>query len=143
MKNLILTIIGVVLTAAVATTDERPVTYEQLPTPAKTYIESNFNGEKVTLATREDDLFLPDYTVLLADGTKLEFTNSGKLKQVSSKNGISSDLIPVTIRDYVSAHYPDAGYLDFEIGRKTYEVKLTNRMELKFNRNFHVIEIDY
>ena len=135
--------IGVALTASIAVADEKPVTYEQLPTPAKTYIESNFNGEKVTLTTKEDDLFLPDYTVLLADGTKLEFTNSGKLKQVSSKNGISPELIPVTIRDYVSAHYPDAGYLDFEIGRKTYEVKLTNRMELKFNRNFHVIEIDY
>lgn len=143
MKNLILTMIGVALTASIAVADEKPVTYEQLPTPAKTYIESNFNGEKVTLTTKEDDLFLPDYTVLLADGTKLEFTNSGKLKQVSSKNGISPELIPVTIRDYVSAHYPDAGYLDFEIGRKTYEVKLTNRMELKFNRNFHVIEIDY
>ena len=128
MKNLILTMIGVALTASIAVADEKPVTYEQLPTPAKTYIESNFNGEKVTLTTKEDDLFLPDYTVL---------------KQVSSKNGISPELIPVTIRDYVSAHYPDAGYLDFEIGRKTYEVKLTNRMELKFNRNFHVIEIDY
>lgn len=143
MKRIATFLIGIAALAAMASAEDRPVTYEQLPAPAKVYIESNFSGEKVSFATKDDDIFYPDYTVMLMDGTKLEFTNSGKLKSVSSKKGISPDLVPVTIREYVSAHYPDAGYLDYEVGRRTYEVKLTNRMELKFNSNFHIIEVDF
>ena len=44
--------------------------------------------------------------------------------------------------EYVKAYYPDATILQYEVGRKTYEVKLSNRMELKFNSRFNVIEVD-
>ena len=46
------------------------------------------------------------------------------------------------IKDYVKMHYPDAFFVEYEIGRKSYEVKLSNRLEIKFNRSFNVIEID-
>ena len=143
MKKIVMSIIGLVFFAFVSLADDRPVTYDQLPAPAKAFIEANFNGQKVTFASKDDDLILPDYNVLMADGTQIEFSNSGSLKKVSSKNGISAELVPVTIREYVAAHYPEAGYLEYEVGRRTYEVKLTNRMELKFNSNFNVIEVDY
>lgn len=143
MKNLIFTIVGLMSFIIMANADDRPVAYEKLPEPAKAYIASNFAGESVLLSTKDDELFLPDYYVVLANGVRLEFSNSGQLKQVASHDGISEDLIPVSIREYVSAHYPDAGYLEYEVGRRTYEVKLTNRMELKFNSNFHIMEVDF
>ena len=143
MKKVVFSVIGMAILTLAALADGKPVTYEQLPAPAKSYIEANFNGENITVATKEDDFILPDYNVLLSNGTMLEFSNSGSLKKVASRSGIPAEIVPVTIREYVAAHYPGAGFLEFEIDRKTYEVKLTNRMELKFNSNFNVIEVDY
>ena len=42
----------------------------------------------------------------------------------------------------VKATYPDAVITEYEIGRRHYEIKLSNRLELKFNRNFALVEID-
>lgn len=142
MKKIILTTMTACAFAAMASCHEKPVTYEQLPAAAKTYIMDNFPSDKVTLATQDDDAIRPDYEVRLASGVEIEFDHSGAMKKVSSKTGISSDLVPEAIRRYISAHYPDAGYLEYEIGRRTYEVKLTNHLEFKFNSNFHLIEID-
>ena len=128
--------------AAALSADDRPMAFEKLPVAAKEYIQTNFPGEKTTMVTKDDDLIFADYTVMLSNGIKLEFEHSGALTQISSPNGIPAELVPVSIRNYVQAHYPDAGYLDFEIGKRTYEVKLTNRMELKFNNSFHIIEVD-
>ena len=128
--------------AAALSADDRPMAFEKLPVAAKEYIQTNFPGEKTTMVTKDDDLIFADYTVMLSNGIKLEFEHSGALTQISSPNGIPAELVPVSVRNYVQAHYPDAGYLDFEIGKRTYEVKLTNRMELKFNNSFHIIEVD-
>jgi len=142
MKKIALTMISLAAFAAALSADDRPMAFEKLPVAAKEYIQTNFPGEKTTMVTKDDDLIFADYTVMLSNGIKLEFEHSGTLTQISSPNGIPAELVPVSIRNYVQAHYPDAGYLDFEIGKRTYEVKLTNRMELKFNNNFHIIEID-
>lgn len=128
--------------AAALSADDRPMAFEKLPVAAKEYIQTNFPGEKTTLVTKDDDLIFADYTVMLSNGIELEFEHSGALTQISSPNGIPAELVPVSIRNYVQTHYPDAGYLEFEIGKRTYEVKLTNRMELKFNNSFHIIEVD-
>ena len=122
--------------------DDRPVTFNQLPAAAQAFITTNYAGEKISYATVDDDLILPDYNVMLANGVKIQFEHNGALEKIESRAGIPSDLVPVQIRDYVQLHYPDAIFTGYEIGRKSYEVKLSNRLEIKFNRNFHVIEID-
>ena len=122
--------------------DDRPVTFNQLPAAAQAFINTNYAGEKFSYATVDDALILPDYNVMLANGVKIQFEHNGALEKIESRAGIPSDLVPVQIRDYVQLHYPDAIFTGYEIGRKSYEVKLSNRLEIKFNRNFHVIEID-
>lgn len=122
--------------------DDKPVTFNQLPAAAQEFINTNYAGEKVSYATVDDDLILPDYNVMLANGVKIQFEHSGALEKIESRAGIPSDLVPFQIRDYVKIHYPDAIFIGYEIGRKSYEVKLSNRLEIKFNKNFHVIEID-
>ena len=42
----------------------------------------------------------------------------------------------------VKTYYPDARITEYEIERRHYDVKLSNRLELKFNRNFTLIGID-
>lgn len=126
-----------------AKADDRPVTFEQLPAAAQAFISENYPADKISYATIDDDLIRPDYTVVLVSGVKIEFDNSGALEKISSKpDGVPAEIIPVQIREYVRHHYPDAAYVEYEIGRKSYEVTLSNRLELKFNRNFALVGID-
>lgn len=122
--------------------DDRPVTFNQLPAAAQAFINTNYPGEKISYATVDDDFVRPDYNVMLANGVKIQFENSGALEKIESRAGVPEGLIPVQIKEYVKMHYPDAVVVEYEIGRKSYEVKLSNRLEVKFNRNFNVIEID-
>lgn len=126
-----------------AKADDRPVTFEQLPAAAQAFIVENYPADKISYATIDDDLIRPDYTVVLVSGVKIGFENNGALEKITSKqDGIPAGIIPVQIREYVRHHYPDAAYVEYEIGRKSYEVTLSNRLELKFNRNFALIGID-
>ena len=122
--------------------DDKPVTFDKLPKPVKEFITANYPGEKVTFAAVDDDLVRPDYSVLLGNGVKLQFEHSGALEKIECQAGIPEGLVPYQIKDYVKVHYPDAQFVEYEIGKKNYEVKLSNRLELKFNKNFHLIEID-
>jgi hypothetical protein len=142
MKKIIALTIGIFACTVMASCHEKPVTFEQLPIAAKTYINTNFPGDKVAIAVVDDDLIRPDYEVRLASGMELKFNNSGALEKVACRNGIPADLIPESIREYVSSYYPEAGYREYEIGRRTYEVTLTNGLELKFNSVFRIVEVD-
>ena len=142
MKSLFALLVGFVAFATVLSADDKPISFDRLPSPAKVYVQTNFPEEKISFVAKEDGSSHSGYMVLLMNGIKIEFTRSGDLSEISSVNGIPESVVPISIRDYVQAHYPGAGYLEFEIGRRTYEVKLTNRMELKFNNNFHLIAVD-
>ena len=134
-----------VVTAFISVTraDDKPVTYQQLPAAAQAFIAENYPGDTVSYATKDDDLILPDYTVVLMSGVKIQFENDGSLEKIESKvDGIPGGIIPVQIREYVRHHYPGVAYVEYEIGRRTYEVKLSNGLELTFNSKFALIGID-
>ena len=137
----ILAVMAAFMSAAKA--DDRPVTYQQLPASAQAFIPENYPADKVSYATKDDDLILPDYTVVLVSGVKISFNNDGSLEKIESKvDGVPAGLIPVQIREYVRHNYHDVAYVEYEIGRRTYEVKLSNGMELTFNSKFALIGID-
>ena len=123
--------------------DDRPVTFNQLPSAAQTFINKNYPDDKVSFATVDDDFIRPDYHVALVSGVMLQFENDGTLEKVESRNGnIPEGIIPVQILQAVNSYYPDATILGYEVGRRSYEVKLSNRLELKFNSRFELVELD-
>ncbi len=139
----ILTFTAVVMASiSMAWAGDKPVTFNQLPAAAQSFISANFSAEKISYATVDDDFIRPDYTVMFANGMKVEFDYSGALEKIGSRAGVPLNLLPVQIRDYVKLHYPDSVVTGYEIGKKTYEVELSNRLELKFNSIFNLIEID-
>lgn len=123
--------------------DDRPVTFAQLPMAAQTFINANYPDDKVSFATVDDDVFRPDYQVALAGGVMIQFNHDGSLEKIETRSGnIPDGIIPVQIVEAVKGYYPDAKILEYEVGRRSYEVKLSNRIEIKFNTRFNVIEID-
>ena len=73
---------------------------------------------------------------------RIQFEHNGALEKISSVKGVPVALIPVQIKDYVDRHYHDVVIREYEVGRRTYEIQLSNGMELKFNRNFVLVGID-
>lgn len=143
MKKILISLALIIASLSVVRADDRPVTFNQLPQAAQNFINTNYPNEKVSFATVDDDLLRPDYSVVLANGVKLQFEHNGTLDKIETRNGeIPAGIIPVQIIETVKSHYPDAEIIEYEIGRKTYEVKLSNRMELKFSSSFAIIEID-
>lgn len=123
--------------------EDRPIAFDKLPAVAKEFIKNNFSGEKVALVTKDRDVVSADYDVTFASGIKLEFDSKGEVKKIESKvDGIDEKLIPEQIRSYVDDHFPGHRYWEYSVDRRGYEVELSNRMELKFNRNFELMEIE-
>ena len=141
MKKMILALAVAIFSIACAAED-KPVTFDQLPTAAKEFINVNYPGEKMSYAFVDDDVIRPDYTVRLANGVEITFGHDGSLEKIETVGGVPDGVVPVQISDYVKSNYPDAVILEYEVGRKEYEVKLSNRLELKFNSSFRLKGLD-
>ena len=143
MKRFLILMACVLGTMSLAKADDRPVTVDQLPQAARTFLNVNFPDDKISFATKDDDLIRPDYQVVLASGVMVKFNNAGDLEEIESRGKeIPDGIIPIQIVEMVKGHYPDVMITGYEVGRRTYEVKLSNRIELKLDKNFNVIEVD-
>lgn len=143
MKRTLITLALVLGTFAIVKADDRPVTFNQLPQAAQTFINTNYPDEKVAFATVDDDFIRPDYHVALVSGVMLQFEHGGSLEKIETRNGnIPAGIIPFQIIDMVKQYYPEEQITEYEIGKRSYEVKLSNRMEMKFNTKFQIIELD-
>lgn len=143
MKRNLIIMALLLASMTIVNADDRPVTFNQLPSAAQTFINKNYPDDKVSFATVDDDFIRPDYHVALVSGVMLQFENDGSLEKVETRNGnIPEGIIPVQISQAVNSYYPDATILGYEVGRRSYEVKLSNRLELKFNSRFELVELD-
>ena len=138
----ILFVMSVVLISMACVAEDRPLVYEQLPAPAKEFINANYPGEKVSYVVVDDDVIKPDYTVRLANGVEIQFENNGALEKISARTGVPAAVVPVQIADYVKTNFPDAVVVEYEIGRRDFSVDLSNGLELRFNGKFKLVELD-
>ena len=122
--------------------DDRPVDFGKLPVVAQNFVKTYYPDEKVLFVTKDDDIVLPDYSVRLENGVGIQFSNGGALEKIEAPAGVPDGVVPVQIVEYVKGQYADVLILEYEIDRNTYEVKLSNRLELKFNSSFKLIGID-
>lgn len=138
----ILFVMSIVLISIACVAEDRPLVYEQLPAPAKEFINANYPGEKVSYVVVDDDVIKPDYTVRLANGVEIQFENSGALEKITARTGVPEAVVPVQISDYVEANFPDTVIVEYEVGRRDFSVDLSNGLELRFNGKFKLVELD-
>ena len=80
----------ITLSAAVAATwdlrdNERPIRYEELPAEAQSFIKSYFAKEEVSYAILDKGILFDEYSVVLANGDKLDFDNKGNWTEVKCR----------------------------------------------------------
>ena len=116
---------------------------ESLPKKAQLFIDSNFKNSKITYVKDERDFLERSYEVLFADGTKVEFDRNGEWKEVDCRrSSVPTAIVPAKILNYVNNSYPGVKVIQIERDRIDYEVKLSNNLELTFNKKFNIIDID-
>ena len=123
--------------------NDKVISKNQLPAQAQSFLNENFAGSGISYAKLETDFFERSYEVMLSDGTKLEFTGKGNWKEVDCRySEVPEAIIPAPVKKYISDNYEGCKVLKIERDSRGYDVKLSNRLELKFNKDFEIVDID-
>ena len=117
---------------------------DELPAAVQAFLAESFPGVDVSFAKAETEWFSTEYKVVMVDGMVVEFDGKGNRTDISSKNGteVPARLIPPQIASYVAKHFPEARVLKLERDRRDYEGELDNGVEMKFDLDFRLIDLD-
>ena len=143
MKNFIIS--GIFALALLMTgCSDRPVLPAQLPVPIQTFVQQNFPGQTVTFAQKDLELTGWKYEVFLADGTHIDFDTDDMWDKIECPltNPVPTALIPPPVAPTIQANYPDAMITKIDKERNGFEVDLANGLELKFNKQGAIVEMD-
>lgn len=123
--------------------DDKPITVNELPKKAQEFIKQFFPKNEVSYAKMEKDLWDKKYDVVFVNGEKVEFNKNGEWEEVDCKfSAVPEPIIPESIRTTLAKQYPQSKILKIDRDNKGYEVKLNNKLEIKFNTRFQIVEID-
>ena len=144
MKKILLSVLAVATLAVTPTmAEDVAISANRLPGGAQKFLKEHFAQNKIVTALHDREISDNDYTVILDNGTKIEFDGTGKWESVKNHNGkIPAGIIPVKIQGYISEHYPSLGIEKIERKRYGYEVELTNDIDLKFAPDGRFVGVD-
>ena len=120
------------LSAMTFADDYRPISFDRLPEQAQSFIQQFFNEQTPEVILKETE-FWADYRVLMPNAIQVEFDHDGSLDKIESHSvALPEGVVPATIVDYVSSHYPNDRIVEFSISRNHQSIELSNRLELEF-----------
>lgn len=132
-----------VLQSAICEGREKVITVKELPAAAQTLLATHFKNHQVALVQKDHELTHIDYDVVFNNGTKLQFDSKGEWSEIDCKPAaVPEALVPKAISSYVKTTYPNVRIVQIERDRKGYEIELSNGLDIKFNNQFKVVEID-
>ena len=140
MKKILLAFIALLAIRFSAKADhDQIITFNQLPAQAQTLLKEHFANKVPLIVTMDWD----DYTIVYDSGEKVEFDKQGNWKEFDCKTSqVPVALIPEQIKAHIRATFPGTTIIDLDRNRRGYEVKLNNGLEIEYNRQFQVIDID-
>ena len=143
MKNFIVSGIFALVLLMTGCSD-RPVLPAQLPVPIQTFVQQNFPGQTVTFAQKDLELTGWKYEIFLADGTHIDFDTDDMWDKIECPltTPVPTALIPPPVAATIQANYPDAMITKIDKERNGFEVDLANGLELKFNKQGAIVEMD-
>lgn len=143
ITTIILSLVATATTAFATTDDDKPITFEQLPDAAKEFIHKHFAGEQVSHVVLDNDILDNEYTVVFTSGAKLEFNGDGSWKEIDCRYAeVPHSLVPEKIHNYLKSNYPNSKVRELKREHGGWEVKITGGLELTFNRDFKLVDID-
>ncbi len=145
MKQILVIIIAVFSLGVikVKADNERVITKEALPAKAQQFINTHFATTKISYIKEDRDFFDRNYELVFVDGSKVEFDRAGEWVDVDCcYNSVPQAIVPGAIKEYVKKNFPDAKIVDIERKRGNYEINLSNKLELVFDKKLRIKGID-
>ena len=122
---------------------DRPVEKPQLPVNAQEFLKKYFPNVEISYAKQDNDWFERDYTVVLTNGNRLEFTSKGEWKELDCEhNQVPEAIVPAAIRKYVNDNQKGQRVVEIKKERRHYDVKLSNKLEMEFSLNGKLLRFD-
>lgn len=122
---------------------DKVITAEKLPATAKSFIEEHFPGNPVSFVKKEAKLAGATYETILKDGTEIEFDAKGEWDKVDCKRqAVPSGLVPAAIAEYIQSNF--SGQFIVMIDKEPFgtEIELDNDLELKYDKQGRLMNID-
>lgn len=117
----------------------------QLPLPARNFINRHFVKPQVAHIKIDKDMMEPKkYEVLLTDGTEIDFDSKGNWEEVSAKKvGVPASIVPSFAASYLKAHnFSSERVTKVERSRKGTEVELGTGVSFKFDKKGNFVKAD-
>ena len=138
-KLILLSVLGLLLGLGAKAQDDRIITLDQLPQVSKEFLAKYF-PDKTPILLKED---WDDYEVVYPNGEKVEFLKNGEWKKVDCRlTTVPAVLVPQQIKDQAQALYPGSIITKIKKERYGWEIKLNNGLEIDFNPDFVITDID-
>ena len=116
---------------------------DKLPVAAQSFIKEYFPETAISYAKKDADLTKTTYEVTLQDGTEIDFNSKGEWDKVDCKRAaVPAALVPAFIAEYVQTSFPGQIIVKIDKERYGYEIELGNDLELKFDKNGKLLNID-
>lgn len=142
MKKLIITALCL-FGFSIANATDKPIPFNELPKKAKSFVETHFSVDSVSFTSIDDEFLEKSYDVVFMNGCKIEFNSKGEWKDIDCKKAVvPATILPKGISSYVSQNFNRAFIVDVEKNSKTYDVELSNGVELTFNLKGKFIRMD-
>lgn len=145
MKKIMLTaaLLFAGITASLADND-RPIALDKLPAAAQTFLKTHFADLTLAYAVEDPKFVGSEYEVTYTDRTEVDFRSNGEWSSVERRYAaVPASVVPTQISDYVAKSSFSNQYIKkVERDAYTWEIELSNGIEIKFDREFHVIDID-
>ena len=124
--------------------NDRPITLEQLPAAAQTFLKTHFADLTLAYAVEDPKFVGSEYEVTYTDRTEVDFRSNGEWSSVERRYAaVPASIVPAQISAYVAKSSFSNQYIKkVERDAYTWEIELSNGIEIKFDREFHVIDID-
>lgn len=123
--------------------DDQPMNYSELPAKAQKFVEKYYSDAEVTYVTRDRDIASTEYEVVLDNGTKIEFNADGEWRDVDTKHSaVPEAIVPNKIKSYVEKHYSGDKIVEIKRDRRGWDIKISRGLELEFNTDYRIVEID-
>ncbi len=145
MKKIFLTVALLFAGITVSLADnDRPITLEQLPAPAQTFLKTHFADLTLAYAVEDPKLIGSEYEVTYTDRTEVEFRSNGEWSSVERRYAaVPASIVPAQISAYVAkSSFPNQFIKKIERNFYTWEIELSNGIEIEFDKDFRVIDID-
>ena len=145
MKKILVIILAVFSLGVVTAKadNDRVITKDALPAKAQQFVNAHFESVKISYIKEDRDFFDRNYELVFADGSKIEFGRNGEWVDVDCRyNSVPQAIVPAAIQTYVKSNFPDVKIIEIERKRANHEVKLSNKLELVFDKNLKIKGID-